>query len=81
LTEPAEEPPAEEPQDAASAATPVEPPVEESRIIIRADGQVIIENLSALLAEVASALDPEAELACRLEFAMGSVEDDEPPDP
>ncbi len=41
-------------------------PLEESRIVIRADGEVVIENLSETLVEVALSLDPDAELACEL---------------
>ena len=41
-------------------------PEQESRIFIRPDGEVVIENLSAALAEVALELDPESEIACRL---------------
>ena len=39
-------------------------PREETRIIIRPDGEVVIENLSELLAEVAVELDPEVGLTC-----------------
>ena len=41
-------------------------PLEDSRIVIRPDGEVVIENLSELLAEVASELDPETGLICRI---------------
>ena len=47
---------------------PPELPKEESRIIIRPNGEVVIENLSELLAEVAAELDPDdLELVCLLE--------------
>lgn len=76
-------PPADIPrEDAVPAAASDETPSEESRIVIRPDGQVVIENLSALLAEVATSLDPDAELACRLELdEPRSNTDDEHPDP
>ena len=44
-------------------------PTEESRIVIRPDGEVVIENLSESLAEVALELDPDAEaMACRIDL-------------
>lgn len=50
----------------AAAPAPVRVPLEESRIVIRPDGEVVIENLSEALAEVALSLDPDADLACEL---------------
>jgi hypothetical protein len=49
-----------------AAVAPPRLPLEESRIIIRPDGEVVIENLSEALAEVALSLDPDADLACEL---------------
>lgn len=44
-------------------------PDEESRIVIRSDGTVVIENLTETLAEVAVALNPEdIDLSCRLDL-------------
>ena len=48
------------------ATEPPLEPTEESRIVIRPDGEVVIENLSELLAEVAVELDPDTDLACRI---------------
>lgn len=56
----------ENPPDTADA--PDESRIEESRIIIRPNGHVVIENLSELLAEVAVELNPDdLELVCLLE--------------
>lgn len=56
--------------------SPPDLPKEESRIIIRPNGEVVIENLSELLAEVAAELDPDdLELVCLLE---DSGEEEEP---
>ncbi|MBN1945073.1 MAG: hypothetical protein JW797_05320 [Bradymonadales bacterium] len=53
-------------------------PLEESRIIIRPDGEIVIEHLSELLAEVALQLDPDSEsLQCRLDLGRGEKEDEE----
>lgn len=53
-------------------------PQEESRIVIRPDGEVVIENLSELLAEVALTLDPEdADLTCRLELPKNDLTQDD----
>lgn len=41
-------------------------PTEQSRIIIKPGGEVIIENLSMSLLELAELLDPDAKLSCRL---------------
>ncbi|MCA9561847.1 MAG: hypothetical protein KC561_00090 [Myxococcales bacterium] len=47
-------------------------PVEESRIVVRPNGEVVIENLSELLLEVAEELDPEMqELLCMLQPKAG----------
>jgi hypothetical protein len=51
-------------------------PVEESRIVIRPNGEVVIENLSEALAEVAIELDPEGDLACRLDLPEPDQADD-----
>lgn len=59
-------PPKANPSDRAEDSVPAE----ESRIVIRPGGEVVFENLSELLAEVALELDPETrELVCRLEQA------------
>lgn len=50
-------------------------PIEESRIVIRPDGQVVIENLSERLVDVALELDPDADLACDVEDAETSEND------
>jgi hypothetical protein len=47
-------------------------PIEESRIVIRPDGEVVIENLSERLVDVALELDPDADLACDVEDAETS---------
>ena len=53
-------------------------PLEESRIIIRPDGEVVIENLSATLADAVEAMDPETlEVSCRLNRSQASVETEE----
>ena len=56
-----------------ASATPEEQPLEESRIIIRPGGEVVIENLSERLVEVALELDPESDLTCRLPTAGQSA--------
>jgi hypothetical protein len=53
-------------------------PREETRIVIRPDGEVVIENLSALLAEVAEELDPDGEIACRVELTRPTPAPAEP---
>jgi hypothetical protein len=53
----------------ARPAEPAAEPREETRIVIRPDGEVVIENLSELLAEVALELDPEVDLTCAPEDA------------
>lgn len=46
-----------------------------SRIVIKPDGEVLIENLSVDLMELALMLDPDAEIGCELPQPAG----DEPP--
>ncbi|MDY0059663.1 MAG: hypothetical protein RBU45_07645 [Myxococcota bacterium] len=60
-------------------ATPPRPAEEEpsfqTRIFIDRDGQVVFENLAEELLPLVAALDPDAELSCRLPA------DDPPPEP
>ncbi len=74
-------PPAPEPE--AHALTPNPEPGGErykSRIVIRPNGEVVIENLSLELMELAEALDPDGAIACELNELLRSpiVRDDEP---
>jgi hypothetical protein len=52
-------------------------PLEESRIIIRADGEVVIENLTVTLADAIEAMEPETtEVSCRLQRVQPEVDPD-----
>ncbi len=65
---PAAKPTREQLLAALAAATGQQTSDEEyhSRIVIKPDGEVLIENLSMDLMELALLLDPEAEVACEL---------------
>lgn len=71
----AEQPPAGD-AHAPDDASPEPPPAEErtrSRIIIKKSGEVIIENLSIDLVELAMALDPDSEVACDLSELLAAA--------
>jgi len=68
-TPPQSNPPKPDPDESSHSSDETEFPEEESRIVIRNDGTVVIENLTETLAEVAVALNPEdADLSCRLDL-------------
>lgn len=68
--------------DATPDATPEPAPSDErykTRILIKPNGEVIIENLSMDLVELAMALDPDGEVACDLgELLAGAARPAEP---